>query len=123
MAFIIYRALIDPYTIFVYCFPPLPLLHFIPDDSDDAEEGSEEGESDSGEEDEEDGDEEEEENGRDASDLSYVTDCILAREDIWLGFDVFMEDTGIFFFKILLIVNLKSCCYVVVSPTCHTDLK
>lgn len=54
-----------------------PLLHFIPDDSDDAEEESEEGESDSGEEDEEDGDEEEE-NGRSASDLSYVTDCILA---------------------------------------------
>lgn len=70
------RALIDPYTFCIYIV--FPLLHFIPDDSDDAEEESEEGESDSGEEDEEDGDEEEEENGRSASDLSYVTGCILA---------------------------------------------
>lgn len=62
--------------LFVYIV--CPLLHFIPDDSDDAEEESEEGESDSGEEDEEYGDEEEEENGRSASDLSYVTGCILA---------------------------------------------
>lgn len=68
------------YFLYILFPPPFPLLHFIPDDSDDAEEESEEGESDSGEEDEEDGDEEEEEeeNGRSTSDLSYVTDCILA---------------------------------------------
>lgn len=107
----------------------LPFLHLIIDDSDDAQEESEEGESDSGEEEEEeDGEEEEDEIGRSTFDLRSVTDCIsscLIWQRLWYLFNIVYSKPQVLF---LCCIDLKlslfyyGCFCVKINSSGHLNL-